>query len=253
VRDAATVVVVDNTPRDSSEALFARLRVVDPRVRTVKAQRNLGYFGGACHGWEEWQKEPGILPEWVVVSNVDVGFVDQAFFVRLLQAPYPGDIGVVAPSIRSEARHGDWNPKIGTRPSRRRMHAYKLLYRSRWLFNFYEMLARVKYALTGSRRSRAGSEEPGTTPRFIYAAHGACMLFAREYFVRGGTLRYPSFLFGEEIFVAETARELGLRTVYDPQLAMTSEDHVSTGWLRSKRMVEYMRESAVFLADRYFP
>lgn len=252
-RDDVAVVMVDNTPRESSADLFTRLLAADPRVKALKAPGNLGYFGGAFHGWEQWQREGGERPDWVIVSNVDVSFPDPAFFSRLLDTPYPGDVGVLAPSILSKTRHGDWNPKISTRPSRRRMHAYKLLYRSRWVFNLYEALARVKYALTGFRRSRRVANASTPALRDIYAAHGACMLFAREFFVRGGTLRYPSFLFGEEIFVAETARELGLRTVYDPELVMSSEDHVSTGWLRSKRMVEYMRESAVFLANRYFP
>jgi GT2 family glycosyltransferase len=250
VRAAATVVVVDNTPRENSEDFFARLRAVDREIVGIKAPGNLGYFGGAHHGWEEWLRRGGRVPDWVMVSNVDVGFANQEFFTRLLSNAYPADTGVVGPSLCSEGRHGDWNPKILLRPTRRQMHAYKLLYRSRWLYILYAQMFRAKHALTG--HCKRSAVLPAMLQE-IYAPHGACILFSREYFVRGGNLSYPGFLFGEEVFVAEAARRLALKVLYDPGLQMTSQDHVSTGRFPSKRMVQYMHESAVILADRYFP
>jgi len=256
IRGEVAVVVVDNTVREHSENFFRQLREVDALVITLKAPRNLGYFGGAHWGWTQWQGGTGgHTPDWVVVSNVDVAFASDDFFARLLAARYPEATGVVGPSIISEARHGDWNPKMTNRPARRRMHAYKRLYQSSWLVNLYEQGARIKYALTTLRRGSTALNQATTAVvcREIYAPHGACILFAAEYFRRGGDLSYPGFLFGEEIFVAETARRLGVKVLYDPSLRMTSQDHVSTGRFRSKVMAGYMRDSAVLLADRYFP
>lgn len=256
LRDQADVIIVDNTVREDSGDFFDRLRAVDRQAIALKAPGNLGYFGGAHWGWVQRQTSAGgHVPDWVVVSNVDVTFASDDFFARLLATRYPEATGVVGPAIVSRTRHGDWNPKITNRPSRRRMHAYKLLYQSRWLVNLYEQGARIKYALaTLLRRSQSpGEPTPAAGCREIYAPHGACILFAAEYFRRGGDLCYPGFLFGEEVFVAETARRLGVKVLYDPSLRMTSQDHVSTGRFRSKAMAGYMRDSAVILAERYFP
>lgn len=256
VQAQVQVMVVDNTIRQSSDDFFALLRRILPTVQTLKAPTNLGYFGGAQAGWAEWQRRGGGLPPWVMVSNVDVTFPEQKFFTRLLIAKYPNDTGVIGPSICSQERRGDWNPKMIQRPSRRRMHAYKTLYRSHWLFNLYEQGARIKFTLSNLIRTIRGfvvETVKSDGLREIYASHGACLLFAKEYFVRGGDLRYPGFLFGEEIFVAERARQLGLRIYYDPNLKMTTVDHVSTGRFRSKKMVRFMHDSAVLLVKHYFP
>lgn len=256
VQAQVQVMVVDNTKRESSDELFAQLYSILPSVQTLKTPTNLGYFGGAQAGWDEWQQSGASLPLWVMVSNVDVTYPEQEFFKRLLVANYPNDTAVIGPSICSLARRGDWNPKILKRPSRWRMHAYKLLYRSHWLFNLYEQGAQIKFALSKFVRNIQIAQSDAAASNVlleIYAPHGACLLFAKEYFVRGGDLRYPGFLFGEEIFVAEVARQLGLRIYYDPNLKMTTVDHVSTGRIRSKRMAKFMHDSAVILADRYFP
>lgn len=248
-----TPMIVDNTPRAGSEDFFRALRAVHPRVIAVKAPSNLGYFGGAEHGWETWRSATNTQPDWVMVSNVDVDFVDAAFFPTLLGAAYPAGTGVVGPAIFSVARKGDWNPKISERPSARTMRRYVWLYRSHWVFNLYEQAARVKYALASLRKKAAvASIGQCSRPMLTYAVHGACMLFRRDYFERGGDLRYPSFLFGEEIFVAETARKLGLSTWHDPRLKLLSRDHASTGRFRTKTMTKYMQDSAVVLVERFF-
>lgn len=256
LRGEAAVILVDNSVRESSDVFFRRLRAVDSRVIALKAPCNLGYFGGANWGWTQWQADGvGHMPDWVAISNVDVAFASEDFFVRLHATHYPVSTGVVGPAILSQARYGDWNPKMTSRPSRRRMHAYKLLYQSRWLVNIYEQGARIKYALMTLLHRSPDMAQAATAGGFreIYAPHGACILFAAEYFRRGGDLAYPGFLFGEEVFVAETALRLGVKVLYDPSLRMTSQDHVSTGRFRSETMAGYMRDAAVLLADRYFP
>jgi hypothetical protein len=60
------------------------------------------------------------------------------------------------------------------------------------------------------------------------------------------------FLFGEEMYIAETARSLGLQVVYDPMLEVWHDDHTSTGLMPTRRMASYMRESTAFIIDQYF-
>jgi GT2 family glycosyltransferase len=96
--------------------------------------------------------------------------------------------------------------------------------------------------------------EPTATvePLQIYAAHGAFLAFRKSYFEAGGTLRHGAFLFGEEIFVAETVRRLGLTIGYDPRLRVFHRGYTTTGYMPSRQMATYMREAARYCADTWF-
>src|SRR6185312_7910464 len=138
------------------------------------------------------------------------------------------------------------------------MRFYRLVFRHVLLLNLYELLSLMKYQVKlVMRKLRALARGPhaiqnGRYRRSIYAAQGACLIFTREYFERGGSLRYGSFLFYEEIFVAETAREIGVDIVYEPTLRVWHDDHASTGFPRSRKMTKYFGDSAKYVADRYF-
>jgi GT2 family glycosyltransferase len=91
------------------------------------------------------------------------------------------------------------------------------------------------------------------TPGKIYAPHGACIVFSRHYFEAGGNLDYPCFLYGEEFFVAETARRLQLAIVVDPALKITHHEHATTGLLAPVSMARHVYDSLGFLLQTYYP
>jgi GT2 family glycosyltransferase len=264
-----SVVVVDNTERSDSSDLFARIEAASPGVLCVKSPQNLGYFAGASWGLSEWRRQACVEPDWTVVSNVDIEFRQQDFFTELGSVPVTEDIGLVAPAIWSDLWSCDRNPKFAVRPSSRRMRFYKVLYRDYYVLNLYMALAwlksRVRYA---RRRVKRCSEKPGANTaraampmRAIYAAQGSCFVFSKWYFSKGGNLEYPCFLFGEEVFVAETVRALGIRIIHYPRLVVNHTDHVSTGlaqshslgsFLKSRTIARHMHDSAVYVADKYF-
>jgi hypothetical protein len=89
-------------------------------------------------------------------------------------------------------------------------------------------------------RHRAAKRQT-TTPDVdveIYAAHGCFMIFGRRYFAEQGDFRHTSFLFGEELTVAEFCRVQGIRTVFSPRLQVVHTEHAQTGVLRSKEVLE---------------
>jgi GT2 family glycosyltransferase len=256
-----SLVLVDNTERDSSGLFFERVHAYNPDVVCIKAPKNVGYFNGARLGFNEYL-QTNTLPEWVMVSNVDLEINDVGFFQNLLilcGTEGTEDIGVVAPSIWSNVSKRDLNPYCYYKTSQKMMHLYRVIYRSYYTYNLFVLLSIIK---SGIRRifctKKSGdrmltSERTLTSQQDIYAPHGACLLFSKLYFERGGTLNYPMFLYGEEFFVAETAKKLGLRIVYDPRLRMISNDHVSTGrFPRSRQIASYHYESTVFVVDAYF-
>jgi len=90
-------------------------------------------------------------------------------------------------------------------------------------------LREIQYEATRKIRGLwAQRFQPAARSEVVYAPHGAFMIFAREYFERGGTLDVGAFLFAEEGFVAETCRKLGLDVLYDPTIEVLHDEHVST-------------------------
>ncbi|HEU4654944.1 MAG TPA: hypothetical protein VFS47_13225 [Steroidobacteraceae bacterium] len=210
----------------------------------VKAPGNLGYFGGARHGLAKHRRTHG-TPDWLVVCNVDLTFDTRALIQRLAGIQ-DANIGVIAPQIISTASGRQLNPYMTRRPTRLRMHVYK------WLFQSYIGLSMYSVASEWLLKRRSSVRSDHKIPRRIYAAHGAFMIFSKRYFTCGATLEHPPFLFGEEISVAEQARNAGLSVIYDPQIRVEHEEHVSISTLPSRRVQAFHAEAAAFIAEKYF-
>ena len=262
------VVLVDNSEDTDSEALFEALKQEDPNIECIKAPSNPGYFGGAHYGLKIYL-ETHDLPDWIVVSNVDLVIEDGMFFERLAELELSDRVGIIAPSIWSNHWRMDRNPKMLSRPAVKTMHRYKLIYRNYVVLIAYQALGRIKSLLRkklGNNspslvrsllkpvESQNGFEESGIRQDIlpIYAPHGSLMIFSKRFFTEGGDINYPCFLFMEEIYVAEIARRLNLDVVYVPTLRIIHNDHVSTGIIRSPQMARHMYDSAVYIADKYF-
>jgi GT2 family glycosyltransferase len=250
-----SVILVDNSDREKSCCFFERVRATNPEVDCVKSPENLGYFGGARLGLQSYlRKKP--LPDWTIVANVDLEFQNSEFLSRLSNFPDFKDVGAIAPMIWSVVNQVDWNPKIRSKPSSKRMHLYELLYSSYYVYNLYLLLFILKSLVRrfwNSLNSRLKNPNREMSPQVIYAPHGACVILSKRYFQLGGDLDYPIFLYGEEFFVAETVRELGLRVIYDPTLRVRSFDHSATGrFPKSREIASYHYDSTVYVVDKYF-
>ena len=102
------------------------------------------------------------------------------------------------------------------------------------------------------RREKSVAEYPVLKGRKIYAPHGSCLVFKNNYFTLGGTLGLPNFLFGEEIFVAETAVRLGLDVIYDPGMVIHDYEHASIGFFVTPVINKHYRESINAILERYY-
>lgn len=245
-----SIVLVDNSEGTNSSKLFGKIWADNPDVMCLKPPSNLGYFGGANFGLKEYLACQE-LPDWVIVSNVDIEFKDEAFFTYLRDVNYGEDLGVIAPSIYSGASQYDYNPYMVSRPSKLEIRFYTLLYCSACVFALYKLLSQMKSQLKCALTSKF-IYDSNKDLKVIYAPHGALIIFSKTFFSRGGSLDYPAFLFNEELYVAEIARDVGVHVVYDPNLKVLHREHSSTNWLSLHKSVSYRRNSAVFIAERYF-
>jgi GT2 family glycosyltransferase len=247
------ITVVDNSGSSTLRKALSQISK-ETDLRVLVSESNLGYFGGAALGFRDyllWNE----MPEWIIVCNSDISLLQEDFFGSLLHYGDKHNFGIISPSIISGLSGKDQNPFMLVRPSASLMGIYKVLFTSYPSVVLYSSLYLAKEKLLKLYWSRLAISEKlrrAAEPVRIYAGHGAFLAFRKTYFERGGTLHHGAFLFGEEIFVAETVRRLGLTIGYDPRLQVFHRGHATTGYIPSRVMVSHMREAARYCADTWF-
>lgn len=248
------ILIVENSPIPAESAL-AKLAQTDSRCIILGAGRNRGYFGGAAFALEQYRASfarwghADSLPEWFILSNPDIDLASQNIFQKLSELYGRTQPPVLAPSVLG-LTGADENPFMERRPATGRMHAYKWLYRYSWSARAYEWLSHLRHGRWSAIQGPYLA--PPSGPRPVYAAHGAFLVFHRSYFESGGTLDFGAFLFGEEIFVAETVRRIGGAVVYDPRLQVRHIRRRTTDLSRNPELYRYLRQSTEYVADEFF-
>lgn len=244
------IIVVDNSTRPRLNGPLSTFEREDLRVSVVRPAKNLGYFGGAAWGLKHY-REKAKLAEWTIVCNTDI-YLPQKDFLFKLNLLHGGShaSAVVAPAIISSISGRDQNPHMKSRPTRIRMQFYKWTYRLPPLFWLYRSLSSLKKVLFRWLLSSEFTEAFPDGSIAIYSPHGAFIAFNRRYFEAGGTLDHGVFLFGEEIFVAETCRRIGLSVQYDRRLRIVHREHEATGHYSESG--KYQTAAAAHCADIYF-
>lgn len=250
------VIVIDNSESPRVSNCLHILSKTNEQIWLRHPGKNLGYYGGAAWGLREFIKEFP-LPDWIIVCNTDIKFLQSNFISNLCAFHSEGSYAVVAPAIISKFSGRDTNPHLRMRPSRIRMHFLKCVFRYYPISMAYNILSlakdKIRFMLKlGAVQSYANSKQKGPIPQQIYAPQGSFVAFNRKYFESGGTLDHGAFLFGEEIFVAETARRLGLTIAYDPRLKIEHREHRTTGLFKSRRLFGFVRDAAEYSAMSYF-
>lgn len=221
--DTSHLVIVDNNSGDGSSDRIRQAIAKFSNVELMASPQNRGYFGGAKWAADRYFARHGVA-DWVIVCNNDIVF-DSPEFLRQLLARDPQSVGVLAPAIMSDLTGLDANPMIATRPGRIRRLRYRLLLSTFYVAWLTQWLA--PFVRKGRRRLRAASASRDSAR--IYAPHGSCFIFSRVFFEKGGFLDDGSFLYGEEISVAETCLRLGLPVVHDSTLRVSHHDSQTTG------------------------
>ena len=255
--DNEVALVVDNDEFSQGFDL-SKLWKISSNIIFKSSGENLGYFGGANFGLREYLKEYE-LPDWVIVSNTDIEFPDKDIFVKLKDYPGP-HVAVIAPDIElvteswlpSSSKHQ--NPCMRFRPSAIRMHALKWICSCYPGLLMYKTASSLRYVLLDhfNRQTKTNGMYVNKEPVEIYAPFGAYLIFHKTYFIKGGTLQHGAFLFGEEIFVAETSRRLNLKVIFDPRLKVIHREHSSLRKIGSRHAARYAREATHYLADTFF-
>ncbi|HAS6066706.1 TPA: hypothetical protein I7114_08225 [Vibrio vulnificus] len=201
---------------------------------------NLGYMEGANRGLKEYLNDHD-MPSWVILSNTDIDFRDKSFFEKLNEDKNTDCI--IAPEIIT-LDNVYQNPFLEKRPSKSKVTFLKKIYSNVLTFYIYDFLSNVKSSIYKKGKCMVDNK--------IYAPHGAFVIIGKKYFESGADLSHPAFLYGEEIIIAERARNVFVDVVYDKKYKILHKEHVSTGKLGSKLKSKCLHDSLSYVLNNFY-
>lgn len=197
---------------------------------------NPGYFGGISRQMEKVDTE---AYDYCILSNVDLT-VEEDFFTKLADYECGEYTGWIAPQIWSQLEGRDRNPGRTERPSLKKLQMLRTFYR----YPFLDTL----YRHTFYRRKKYQSHPAGS----IYAGHGSFIILTRKYFEQSGKINYPVFLFCEELFLAESCRQNGLKVEYVPTLRINDSEHASIGKISHGTYCQYNHKAISYIIKTFY-
>jgi len=244
------LIIIDIGERNSDDWFSKKTAEYPSLVTVINCKDNLGYFGAADYGLKEYLKTNS-LPQWIIVSNVDIEIQSKDLIYILRTYSTQKEIGVIAPTIISISNQNNQNPFMKFRPSSVRMHFYKWIFKQRIVLNLYELLNFIfKKLIYLFKNVHSISIENDIS---IYAPHGSFVIFSNTFFLKSKGLNIPLFLFGEEVFIAEICKEIDLKIFYISKIKILHKEHVSTGNLfKNKKIAKYLSKSVTYIADTFF-
>jgi GT2 family glycosyltransferase len=236
------LIVVDN----GSDGITLQKALTElDHVKVLMPGSNLGYFGASRHALEYLQKTSG-LPEFFIISNFDLEFDSHRFLDELEAVCNSADAAVIGPHIVSSLSGAALNPMYAERLSQGKLQRLLFVTSFYPFFLLYQWLHHIKRKLSGT------APETSMSRRYVYAVHGSFMIFRRAYFDAGGTLDFGSFLYGEELFVAEECRRTKQLLSFEPSLKMTHREHTTTGIYKNAAHMKWLHQSVRFIRDKYY-
>lgn len=244
------VILVDNSETSPPSFFMEKIGSFD-FTTYIKSDKNLGYFQGARSGLSYYLKNNPVIPQWIIVCNVDIIFETPQLMSKL--DPYENipDLGVIAPAIISDLWRTDYNPFRISRIPLKKLLFYRVIYSNILFHNGYILIHYIKRVIKSTWLMIPIKKRDVKPGRNIYAPHGSCIIFNKNYFERGGTLDHATFLFGEEIFIGETARRAGLNVLYVPDIIVRHYEHSSIGSFISNRINKFYKQSIADIIKYY--
>jgi GT2 family glycosyltransferase len=235
------VIVVDNG--SNNVAILEEFVSENSFITLIQPSSNRGYIGAAADGYFYCKKNQ-ILFDYFALMNFDLVVKDFLFLKRLSDKADQLGCAVFAPQVVDKNSGANMNPMYRERLPK--SHFERLIFVTSYfpLYWTYQLLHKTKRKFALKTASEQGAN--------CYALHGSFLGFAASFFEKGGHLNYGSFLYGEEIFIAEQCRKLNLSLNLIPKLQIVHDEHSTTGKWKSKAHMRYLHQSLIYLNSTYY-
>lgn len=210
------------------------------KISIISHFENLGYLGGIDRAINSIPINHFYSFDFVIVSNVDI-LLPTTFFSNLYTEKTTEQIAWIAPSIVSSHEKKNRNPKILSRPSLLKLKLLKMIFISPIIYQCYvKLIYKKKKGVIVAPKS------------YIYAGHGSFMIFTNHFITKIRNFSFGSFLFCEEIYIAELARLHEMKVIYIPSIYINDIDHISTGKVRATTYCKWNRNSINYIIKNFF-
>lgn len=243
----AVIVVVDNNSIEIERDKLRKIQESFDDIHCIFNSENKGYFSGLNDGIKYLlSKSAGY--EAIMIGNNDLE-VPKTFSSDLQNASeilqrYP----VVCPNIITfDGVHQ--NPHVVSPISNIRLLIWKLYFSNFLVSRVIDTLA-VATRSFSARKDAQGHNTGGV----IFEGYGACYLLTPRFFEKFDALWAPTFLMGEEFFLAKQIQESGSQLYYEPSIVVMHHDHAAVAKLPSRKFWEISKAShSVYLdyANKY--
>jgi len=236
------IVIIDN---ESSNISYSSLELIRKKtnldIEIIRSSVNNYYWGGINLGLNKFFNNEQDY-KWIIACNNDIEFNDNSFFEKLndLKEEF---YKIIAPQIISSLTNKDLNPFMLKPIS----FVYDIYY-SLYYLNFFTSKIIHKIGRLIKLIKKLSTINNSSNYQ-IYAAHGSCMIFNKDFFSNGGFLDIGFTMYGEEVSTAEIAKNVNSLVYYIPSLSIIHNEHQSTrksslkdNFLHSKKTYYYLKK-----------
>lgn len=226
------VIVVDNK---SNEQELEKLELIESkyknRIKLIKSNDNLGYFGGLNLGLKDLPKTKPII-----VGNNDLIY-EKNFTTVISNAVYPEDALVIAPNVITKDGYHQ-NPHCRNRVSRVRKTLYDIYFSNYAAAIVLTWGSHIINKLKGGRNNSFDQNRG-----YIHMGIGACYVLMPSFFEYFNELDDKVFLYGEEAYLAGQLMSVNAKIYYEPQAMVHHEESATLAKVASKIKYGYMKSS----------
>ena len=238
------IVIIDNeSSKDSLLSLNTIRNKVNLDIEIICSSKNAYYWGGVNLGLKKYNKDKKDY-NWIIVCNNDVEFNDISFFEKLNNLE-KGSFSIIAPQIISSLTNKDLNPFM-IKP----ISFINDIYYSLYYLNFFT--SKIVHKIGRLIKSIKNLTEVKEFSNYqIYAGHGSCMIFNKDFFYNGGFLDTGFTMYGEEVSTAEISKKVNSSIYYMPSLSLLHNEHQSTSKLSLKDNFLKSKQTYYYLKKKY--
>lgn len=237
-------VVVINSSTDEETNRLVNFGNENEHVYVFNPGKNLGYMNGLLHGYCEYRKQTGLIPQYVIMSNTDIAFQDKEFATKLANKNYDSRVACIGPSVLVSELNSYDNPISDER--------YTLQQMNKLIRIFSTPIIRELYVTASFIKPKFIKRKKDLNSRNVYEIHGCFFVLTGKYAEFLKDQKFGVLLYTEETFVAENAHRNNLITYYDADLEIVHKEHSTTSKLKPTRRAKLMAESMTWIRDTYF-
>lgn len=231
------IYIVNNQCRNI--ALLQQFAHNHPTVTLLDINENIGYLPAAYRAFTHYHDKHGI-PNIFILCNTDITIPDAHFFEKLSQQYTNSNYALIGPDILAAETGKHQNPMYRSRLAKAKINRLIGLFGNYTIYRLYSWMAGIKPASVAPPNSGQ-----------VYAVHGSFIVCTSLFFENGGTLNYPMFLFGEELFLAEQCHAKGLPVYFDNALKIVHHEHSTTGLMKKEKVLA-LRSSLQYILRTFY-